>query len=266
MLKNMLVTVILMTLFAGAALAIPSDCEECHAKITPNLVADFNRGVMSEEMDCTGCHGDSHKGNDDVDQALLPTIETCAEWVTPYLGDLVGYRPLHGVVPPVASLRAEVAHTIALRRRKGTTLVLEQLARDVTGWSARAVEFFDLLVATQYMNHPRAHSLRCPDLRKGEALEWIGRAFETASRNVDVRNIESGRGSHNIPNVGLFLWRIESHSRRMAPAVRVSERFHSVDGHLILAGALGKLLHKFEDNSMVRPKRNRRKRAIHQKV
>jgi hypothetical protein len=34
---------------------------------------------MSEDMDCTGCHGDGHKGNDDVDKALLPTIETCAE-------------------------------------------------------------------------------------------------------------------------------------------------------------------------------------------
>ncbi|MEN8006464.1 MAG: multiheme c-type cytochrome [Candidatus Krumholzibacteriota bacterium] len=68
-----------MIVLGGAALAVPSDCEECHAKITPNLVADFNRGVMSEEMDCTGCHGDSHKGNDDVDKAVLPTIETCAE-------------------------------------------------------------------------------------------------------------------------------------------------------------------------------------------
>jgi len=79
MLRNLLVPVILVTVFAGAALAVPSDCEECHAKITPNLVADFNRGVMAQEMDCTGCHGDSHKGNDDVDKALLPTIETCAE-------------------------------------------------------------------------------------------------------------------------------------------------------------------------------------------
>ena len=24
-------------------------------------------------------------------------IETCAEWVAPYIGDLIGYRPLHGV-------------------------------------------------------------------------------------------------------------------------------------------------------------------------
>jgi len=69
-------------------------------------------------------------------------IETCARWVAPYIGDLVGYRVLHGVVPEVASPRAEVANTIAYRRRKGTASVLEQLARDVTGWPARVVEFF----------------------------------------------------------------------------------------------------------------------------
>jgi hypothetical protein len=149
-------------------------------------------------------------------------IETCADWVTPYIGDLIGYRSLHGVVPRVASPRAEVAHTIALRRRKGTALVLEQLARDVTGWHARAVEFFELLATTQYMNHIRLHNLRCPDVRDREALQWIGSAFETACRSVDVRRVESGRGRHNIPNVGVFLWRIGSYSRRETPAVRVA--------------------------------------------
>src|SRR5215813_9555432 len=71
-------------------------------------------------------------------------IETCADWVTPYIGDLIGYRLLHGVAPKVASPRAEVANTIAYRRRKGTALMLEQLASDVTDWPAHVVEFFEL--------------------------------------------------------------------------------------------------------------------------
>jgi hypothetical protein len=79
MIGRVLMSMMALMILAGTAAAIPSACEECHAKITPNLVADFNRGVMSKEMDCTGCHGDSHQGNDDVDKALLPTIETCAE-------------------------------------------------------------------------------------------------------------------------------------------------------------------------------------------
>ena len=28
-------------------------------------------------------------------------IETCAEWAAPYIGELIGYRPLHGVAPRV---------------------------------------------------------------------------------------------------------------------------------------------------------------------
>ena len=28
-------------------------------------------------------------------------IETCADWVVPYIGDLIGYEPLHRVVPKV---------------------------------------------------------------------------------------------------------------------------------------------------------------------
>ena len=92
-------------------------------------------------------------------------IETCAPWVAPYIGDLVGYRPLHGVVPRVASPRAEVANTIAYRRRKGTALMLEQLAADVTGWPAHAVEFFERLATTQYMKHIRLHALATAELR-----------------------------------------------------------------------------------------------------
>ena len=69
-------------------------------------------------------------------------IESCAERVAPYIGDLIGYRPIHGVTARTISARAEVANTIAYRRRKGTATVLEQLARDVTGWNTRVVEFF----------------------------------------------------------------------------------------------------------------------------
>jgi len=67
-------------------------------------------------------------------------IETCADWVAPYIGDLIGYRHLHAVSPRIASVRAEIAHTIGYRRRKGTAAMLEQLAQDVTGWSACVVE------------------------------------------------------------------------------------------------------------------------------
>jgi hypothetical protein len=135
-------------------------------------------------------------------------IETCADWVIPYIGDVIGFRTIHGVAPRVASTRAEVGHTISFRRRKGTAAMLEQLARDVTGWGACAVEYFERLGDTQYLNHPRPLCLYAPDLRNSEALNYIGRAFDSLSHTVDVRRIAVGRGRYNIPNIGIFLWRL----------------------------------------------------------
>ena len=145
-------------------------------------------------------------------------IETCAEWVAPYIGDLIGYRTLHGVVPGVASPRAEVANTIRFRRRKGTAAMLEQLARDVTGWPARAVEFFERLGWTQYMNHRRPGAHYAPDLRRWAKLNWRDTAFDSLQHTVDVRRVSTGAGRYNIPNVGLFLWRIRAFPLTGSPA------------------------------------------------
>ncbi len=160
-------------------------------------------------------------------------IETCADWVIPYIGDLIGYEPLHSLGRTRALARAEVAHTIALRRRKGTAAALEQLARDVSGWNARAVEYFQLLGATQYLNHLRPQCRRSPDLRRWEPLERLGGAFDSISHSVDVRRIESGRGRFNIPNVGVWLWRLEAFRLTRSPAVRVDDRRYLVSplGH-----------------------------------
>jgi len=67
-------------------------------------------------------------------------IETCDEWVIPYIGDLLNVHGVHPISARAGSLRSYVANTIAYRRRKGTAAVLEQVARDITGWPAHAVE------------------------------------------------------------------------------------------------------------------------------
>lgn len=137
-------------------------------------------------------------------------IETCAEWVAPYIGDLIGYRPLHGVAPKIASPRAEVANTIAYRRRKGTALMLEQLASDVTDWPAHAVEFFEQLATTQYMKHIRPRPPATADLRDLRELFLQGGPFNAVAHTAEMRRPESGAGRYNIPNIGIFLWRLVS--------------------------------------------------------
>ncbi len=162
-------------------------------------------------------------------------IETCADWLTPYIGDLIGYQALHGNVPDVASPRAEVAHTIALRRRKGTAVVLEQLARDVTDWDARAVEFFKQLGWTQHMNHNRDDVHYSPELRNMEPLARIGSAFNSVQHTVDVRRVETNRGRFNIPNIGIFLWRLKAYPHTRVPALRLAARRYLVSplGHAL---------------------------------
>jgi hypothetical protein len=191
-------------------------------------------------------------------------IETCAEWVVPYIGDLVGTRGLF-YFPKAKRLsqRAQVANTLAYRRRKGTASVLEQLARDVTEWDASVVEYFQRLATTQYMNHLRPENLSFTSVRhrhfagfeerlsrenlaeetdiQWRAIEYINTPFDTLARTADVRNIESQRGKYNIPNVGLYLWRIGSYSATNTPAYKVADIGDpDVDGRRYLFNPIGK--------------------------
>ena len=62
------------------ALAFAQRCVECHKKITPNIVSDWQLSKHSEnEVDCSVCHGDEHSSADDVAKVLIPTPETCRD-------------------------------------------------------------------------------------------------------------------------------------------------------------------------------------------
>jgi hypothetical protein len=154
-------------------------------------------------------------------------IETCAEWVVPYIGDLLGVRTLHPVASAGFSRRAHVANTIGYRRRKGTAAMLEQLARDVTGWDARVVEFFQLLATTQHLNHLRPGNVLA-EIRHPIALEQVGGPFDQLAHLADVRRIATRRGRYNLPNVGIFLWRLQAFPLTGAPAVPVDGRRYRV--------------------------------------
>jgi len=138
-------------------------------------------------------------------------IETSDEWVVPYIGDLLGVRGLNTIKTTSFSQRAYVANTLFYRRRKGTAWILSKLAKDVTGWSALAVEYFQRLQTTQYMNHIRLFNFM-PDLRDTNGLNLIEGPFDTLPHTADVRHINNRRGKHNIRNVGIFLWRLQNYA------------------------------------------------------
>jgi hypothetical protein len=153
-------------------------------------------------------------------------IETCEDWVVPYIGELIGYQPVHEAGEPgdastaqgrlrnrMLIPRREVATTIQSRRRRGTPALLEELARDAADWPSRAVEFFRLLNFAQAINSPHLGRGRTVDLRKTNALDLLDGPFDKLSHNVDVRRIVSrfGIGRYNLPNIGLFVWRLKEY-------------------------------------------------------
>lgn len=140
-------------------------------------------------------------------------IETCDEWTVPYIGDLLGARPIRPVPSAGISMRAWVANTLAYRRRKGTAGVLEQLARDVTGWPAAAVEFFQRLASTQHLNHVRHGRAGTASVRDAAAAELASTgagAFDPFAHTLEVRNADTRAGRFNLPNLGLYLWRLRA--------------------------------------------------------
>jgi hypothetical protein len=135
-------------------------------------------------------------------------IETCVEWAIPYMGDLLDVRALYA--SGQQERRAYVANTLAYRRRKGTTPVLEQIVRDVTGWRARAIEFSHLLSSTQNLNHFRSNSATV-NLRNNTSLDLMGTPFEQqVAYSAEVRRASLG-GRYNIPNIGIFVWQLQSY-------------------------------------------------------
>ena len=138
-------------------------------------------------------------------------VETCAEALLYEIGALIGaprLRPL----PEEAffSSRAFIGNLVRYRRAKGTPRALEMLARDVTLYSAKAVEYYAHLSATPSVRAPRLDRPTTADLDAPEILAVHGTAFDHSPRTPDMHSIARTRGRYNLPNVGIHLWRLDA--------------------------------------------------------
>jgi hypothetical protein len=156
-------------------------------------------------------------------------IETCAEWVVPYIGDLLGVRPLAPVPDRTFSLRSFVGNTLAYRRRKGTALVLERLSQDITRWPAVAVEYFQLLGWTQHLNHLRLNAATTANIAAADAMRRVDGPFDSTGHTFCARRISRHQGKHNIPNVGIFLWRLQTYPLELLAAKAVDPQHYRFD-------------------------------------
>jgi hypothetical protein len=172
----------------------------------------------------------------DIDQLYHDQfIETCADWMVPYIGDLLGVTPLKG---DPFTIRADTARTVALRRRRGTLGAMESLAFNLTGWAAHAVELRERLVWNQHLNHQRPdrggipprtlpHHIADPvghgtvTLRDPGVLDFLGGAFDGFARTADLKPTQGIHARPNLPNMALFLWRLRDFLVPVARPVHV---------------------------------------------
>jgi hypothetical protein len=168
------------------------------------------------------------------------SIETCDNWVIPYIGDLLGTNLISNLGPPAQ--RLDVANTIHYRRRKGTVEVLEELAYEVTAingmrWIAHVVEGFRRLARSRHGLDPALGPAAFPnanaaevaqllqiegltglltggpsggfaDLRSRHGAALAHTAFDESFHMTDVRAGRGAVGHFGIAKLLVFLWRL----------------------------------------------------------
>lgn len=138
------------------------------------------------------------------------SIETCDDWAIPFIGDLLGTNLLAHL--DAAGRRLDVAKTIHYRRRKGTVAVLEELARDITGWQAHVVEGYRGLCRTRHSLDPpigsAAPGAGFADLRSVHGAGLAGSPFDDLAYTADLRAGRGAAGRHAIGRLLVFVWRL----------------------------------------------------------
>ncbi|MGW4891785.1 hypothetical protein ACWEQL_05900 [Kitasatospora sp. NPDC004240] len=166
-------------------------------------------------------------------------IETCDDQYVPYLAELVGtvslydgsaaeddatalteFDDLRGprLLPPAgASARADVARTIAMRRRKGTVAALDEVAHYACGFPVRLVEGLARTVWTQHLRHARS-DLTTPRLPTRLDTALAGTPFDRTSRLVDVRRPDGPVGWYHPAHVTVAVFRERAAAHRRVTA------------------------------------------------
>jgi uncharacterized CHY-type Zn-finger protein len=72
------IIIFLVSLFVASG-ALAQVCVDCHQKVTPKVVSDWQLSKHSQkEVNCSVCHGDQHTSAQDVAKVEIPTPNTCA--------------------------------------------------------------------------------------------------------------------------------------------------------------------------------------------
>ena len=129
-------------------------------------------------------------------------IETCADWVVPYIGALVGARVVD--VGDAQSARMQVADTIRNRRSKGTARALANRARAVMALPAEAIEYAAFIARTWNPNFP-GEMVDATIAINGPKSRALGLPMTIAQHTIELRDMREG-GRFAPANVGARAW------------------------------------------------------------
>jgi hypothetical protein len=165
-------------------------------------------------------------------------IDSCEEWVIPYLADLVGTNI---VFNDGQRNRSDVRNTLRWRRQKGTVPGLEDMAREITGWGARVVELYERLVWNQHLGHLRRRAIATADLKSAALVARVGTPFDQAAYTVDIRRPTWSRLGYQPKGIAVHVALLRSYPWRDTSPVRLDAeryRFHplNVDTQLFAGG------------------------------
>lgn len=168
-------------------------------------------------------------------------IETCSDWVIPYLADLLGTSHLSG---DPWTLRADVARTIHNRRRKGTLGAIESTTYALSGWAVHTAELRERVVWNQHLNHQRPDAGGMPPIPLGIAnsghicgavrggivslrdpalLSFLNGPFDPFAHVADVKPFHIGTIRYNVVNLAIFLWRLHDYTVPVTKPVLVGD-------------------------------------------
>ena len=147
--------------------------------------------------------------------------------------DRLSHAPQRRSRPPCSHAAAEVAHTIAFRRRKGTVVGARTAGagRHRLARARGCGVFSDLRGPRKYMNHiRRQHHLRAGDATLGGNSPRIGTAFDsTAHRHRCAPRSPPERSRHNTATSGCSCGRFDEGwlavaARRLSRALNCTDR------------------------------------------
>lgn len=197
-------------------------------------------------------------------------IETSSDWVIPYIGDLLGTSHLSG---DPWTLRADVADTIALRRRKGTLGAIELLTYNLTQWGMHCVELRENLVWNQHLNHQRQDEGGKPPyglpsvtrhtvirggtvmLRDPAMLSLLNTPFDPFAHTADLKPQVFGNIRYNLPNLAIFLWRLNAYRIGISKPLPNPLTNGIVDNSLVATGTEAKFITQFYIHPLGEPVR-----------